>query len=253
MPAPAPLNRWVRCFWFLNSNARGRQPVVPDGRLEVVIHRAEPLHQLNEDGTLTRQGEVMVSGQLTKPLQLHQDDEADIVGIRFRTAAARDMLGCPLDRLQNRVVPLGDLAPALGRRLKRAARQPDPVRALSEVLMEALGDRRHETTADAVALLAGGERVGAVACALRVTPRTLERRIRADTGLAPKVLQRVIRFRNLYGLLQEKTAPSTAAGLAGYFDQAHANIDFRQFAGSAPSKHFSTRPHLAAAMLSHSS
>jgi AraC-like DNA-binding protein len=68
------------------------------------------------------------------------------------------------------------------------------------------------------------------------------------------VLQRIMRFRTLYNLLQgRKGAWASAAVQAGYYDQPHANRDFRQFAGSNPSKHFARTPEIAQAFLSHSS
>ena len=87
-----------------------------------------------------------------------------------------------------------------------------------------------------------------------MSTRTLERHIRDDTGLPPKVLQRVMRFRTLYAMLQlgEGTWASAAAR-AGYYDQTHANRDFHQFAGSSPRAHFRRDPEIANAILSHPS
>jgi AraC-like DNA-binding protein len=249
--APAPLYRRVRCFWFLTVDGGGPQPVVPDGRLEVVLHRAEPFGEVGRDGVVRPQETVLVSGQLTRPIVLSPAAAADVVGIRFRTAGARAILGLPLGELTDRVVALRAVAPALVDGLAAAAREADAVRALSRVLLDRLRDGG-ATSAEAVARLERGECVAEVARALRMSVRTLERRVRDDAGLPPKVLQRVMRFRRLYALLQAGDGTAArAAAAAGYFDQTHANRDFRRFTGTTPRAHFRQQPELTGALLSH--
>ena len=252
---PEPLDRWVKCFWFLTADgSAGPQPVVPDGRLEIVLHRGEPFGQLLPNGDVRSQEEVMLSGQLTGPLGLLPSGSADIIGIRFRTAGARDLLGLPLAELTDRVIPLGDVAASMTLALKDAAQATDPVRALGAVLLKRTHRHSHSMSSEAVSRLAHGERIAAVARELGVSTRTLERRVCDDTGLSPKTLQQVMRFRTLYALLQSGTANGArAAAIAGYYDQTHANRDFRRFAGSSPSDHFAADPALARAILSHSS
>lgn len=251
--APAPLDRWVRCFWFLRVEGGPVQPVVPDGRVEIVLHRAEPFAAVTSGGAATRQESVLLCGQLTQPFALSPSREGDVVGIRFRTAAARDALALPLDEVTDRVVPLNDVCRDLVQKLERAARAPDAVAALSRVLLERVRPIRDTRSAVAVSRLAEGASVAQVAHELRMSTRTLERRVREDAGLPPKVLQRVMRFRVLYGLLQAGDAPARAALRAGYYDQAHANRDFRAFAGTAPTVHFAGPSELARSLLSDSS
>jgi AraC-like DNA-binding protein len=250
VPAPPPLDRWVRCFWFLRSDRGAPQPVVPDGRLEIVVHRGEPFGRVRDDGTVERQEPVVVSGQITRPVVLASPDGADIVGIRFRTAGARDLLGLPLGGLRDWLVPLQDIHPPLALRLRDAAHDP---RRLARVLLDCVRPRTHRDTADAVRRLERGEAVAAVGRALRICARTLERRVRDDVGLPPKPLQAVQRFRRYYALLLGGMGGSQAALTAGYYDQSHADRDFRRLAGTSPSAHFGGESGLAAAILSHSS
>lgn len=75
----------------------------------------------------------------------------------------------------------------------------------------------------------------------------------ADVGVGPKALHRVIRFRRYYGALRDGHPGSDAALASGYYDQSHANRDFRAFAGASPREHFGTDDGLASTFLSDSS
>ena len=255
---PPPLAPWVRCYWFLRTGAGTIEPVVPDGRMEIVIHRAQPFSEKAADGRVRRQAAVLVSGQLTRPIHIGPLETADVVGIRFRTAGARDLLRVPLGDLTDRVAPLDEVDPRLAGALESAAREADAVRALSAVLVGRLASprarpMRHILSATAVGLLAGHTSVADVARRLGCSERTLERHLRADVGLGPKALQRVIRFRRYYGLRRDGLGASRAAQVAGYYDQSHANRDFRSFAGDSPREHFAGDPALAPVFLSDSS
>ena len=52
LPAPPPLDALIHCFWFLRGPmARPEvQSVVPDGRMEIVLHLGEPFSEVGPDG-----------------------------------------------------------------------------------------------------------------------------------------------------------------------------------------------------------
>jgi AraC-like DNA-binding protein len=61
-------------------------------------------------------------------------------------------------------------------------------------------------------------------------------RFRVDIGLAPKTMARLLRFRRVVDRPSAELSSRWAdvALDSGYFDQAHLNRDFRQFAGMTP-------------------
>ena len=89
-----------------------------------------------------------------------------------------------------------------------------------------------------------------LAANLGVTLRTLERRVKEHTGLGPKPLQRVLRFRNALRLLEDtRRGDWTGAAIrAGYYDQAHLIREFRGFAGMAPTVYFQAEMPLSRAI-----
>jgi AraC-like DNA-binding protein len=258
-PAAPPLDSLVRCFWFLRGDDLGSEPqvIVPDGRLEIILHLREPFLRLDANDHAHRQATALVSGQLTAPLRLCPGGPADIVGIRFRTAAARAVLPLPLAELTDRVESLADAMPALAAALESAAAKthsvPARVAALSAVLTRFVVRTPDPLTTAVLRSLESAQavRLGLIADHYGVTARTLERKMREYAGLPPNVMRRLLRFRRAFRMLDQAPAGTWAqvAARAGYFDQAHLIRDFRQFAGAAPSEFFGSDPDLARAIL----
>src|SRR5687767_15911747 len=98
LPAPPPLDELVHCFWFLCGTfpSADTQTIVADGRLEIILHLAEPFSRVGNDGHCSRQTDALVSGQLTGPVRLTGNGIGDVVGIRFRTTAAAAVVRMPL-------------------------------------------------------------------------------------------------------------------------------------------------------------
>jgi len=250
LPAPPPLDRVVHCFWFLRGRGDGSvQTIVPDGRAEIVVHVGEPW---------ASQESVVLSGQLTGPLALRSSQQIDVVGIRLRPDAPHALLGIAQDELTNAVVPLRVVANRLARALEQAARSAPTsdarMRALSGPLAE-LAPREPSPVAQAVARAAETLQtfdLHRMARSLGVTTRTLERRCRTEIGVPAGTLRRLVRFRRAYRRLERTPVGQWAriAVASGYYDQAHMNRDFREFAGASPSVFFGREPELASAFLS---
>jgi AraC-like DNA-binding protein len=262
LPPPPWLDHMVHCFWFLRGAGGGEieQTLVPDGRTEIVLHLREPFSIPREDGSRRCQARSLAAGQLIGPLRLVPSADAHVVGIRFRTEAASLALGAAVTDLTGQVVPLAEVRRSLEARLMDAAASVHSpagrVVALSKVLadLEVAGPtplvRQAVAGLEAPAESAG--RVGRLARRLGTSPRTLERRVRDATGLSPRALAAVVRFRRAFRRLD--AAPvgtwSRVAVECGYYDQAHMIREFRRFAGEPPGRFFLTDPALARSLTS---
>jgi AraC-like DNA-binding protein len=259
LPAAPPLDSIVRCFWFLRGDDLGAdaQVIVPDGRLEIILHLAEPFARLDEHDVARSQPRAILSGQLTAPIRVRPMGVTDIVGIRFRSAAAAAVLRVPLPEINDSVDRLDGFAPSLATALFDAANaHRDAVGradALSRVLSSVV---RLEPDALVAAALRdmdapAAPAVATIADAYGVSARTFERRVLSATGLSPATLRRVFRFRRAFRMLDgaEPGSWSRIAVRAGYYDQAHLIRDFRQFAGATPTHLLNTDADLARAIL----
>ena len=74
----------------------------------------------------------------------------------------------------------------------------------------------------------------------------LERRFLWEVGLTPKRLSRIVRFQRAIDLLRTTDERWAAVALdCGYYDQAHLNREFRDFAGQSPGQYLGTEQPMA--------
>ena len=166
-----------------------------------------------------------------------------LVGVRFRPGAWRAVFGIPADRMTDRIVPLEDLwgnrARRLLDRLAEARTPSECARILSPPPSE---PPPLQGAIAAMERFYGCISMDEMARHCGMSPRQLRREFLEQTGLGPKFLARVLRFRRALELSPQ--AEGDFAGLAvdcGYYDQAHLNREFREFAGRTPAAYAAGR------------
>jgi AraC-like DNA-binding protein len=80
-----------------------------------------------------------------------------------------------------------------------------------------------------------------IASHANLSPRQFRRRCMEESGVTPKLLCRILRFRHACHLSHATRKPNWPAIAleAAYFDQAHLIHDFREFTGRTPMSVFS--------------
>jgi AraC-like DNA-binding protein len=186
--------------------------VLPDGCLDIIW-----------DG-----GIVYVAGPDTVAELAPAAPGSRSFALRFAHGTGADVLGVPADELTDRQVPLEDLWPAA--EVRRLAEAADPMAAL-----EATALRRWRGPDRAMVALAAGARaghpVGAIADALGLSPRHLQRRCKFAYGYGPKTLARVLRLQRAVALARAGSPFAEVSASAGYADQAHLSREVKALAG----------------------
>ena len=164
--------------------------------------------------------------------------------LKLTPLGAYTLLGVPMHELVNRVVDLTDILPGARDLADRLAGNPaGRFNLLDAFLLDAAGrgPRPAPEVAWALRVLTGTHgavSVGALAEEIGWSRRHLVAKFRQQVGLPPKTMARIIRFGHL--LRRVRTAgPARWIQLAaecGYYDQAHMNRDFREFAGTTPTE-----------------
>src|SRR5829696_3126618 len=98
-PALAPV---ADRYWILEGHGTGvPEPIIPDGRFEIILHYGVRFDRHRADGTIERQPSSLVVGQMLAPICVGYHGTAGVAGIRLRPAAARAVLGCGAAELTN--------------------------------------------------------------------------------------------------------------------------------------------------------
>jgi AraC-like DNA-binding protein len=158
---------------------------------------------------------------------------------------ARALLNRPLDELTNQVVVFDDVLGPGGRVLIEQLHEAPSWEARFARIDEFLVDRL--TSADVCdarvahawsrLVASGGQaRIDELAREVGWSRKHLGSRFRDHVGLTPKVAARVMRFEALLACSRARGRRSWGelAATCGYFDQAHLNRDFAEFAHTTP-------------------
>jgi AraC-like DNA-binding protein len=222
-----------------------RMPTVASLTVPMILSFGPRITVLDSDGG---EGQVLTSF-VAGPDDGHGMTEftgaQDGMQIDLTPLGASMLFGVPMDQLARQVVDLVDLLGADGRRLvERVAETPDPsarIGLVEEALTTRLQRAREPSPAvrwawDRLVRSGGMVPVGMLARELGCSNRYLIAQFRAHVGFPPKTAARIMRFQRVLRRLDERSGGNLGriALEAGYFDQAHLNRDFREFAGTTP-------------------
>ena len=263
--APLPtLAAVVDCLWTLSGDAADlgadTQPVLPDGRPELILHFGDIFERIHDDGRIERQASVIFAGQLTAQLSLRPTGRIGVLGLRFHPYGAAAVFDAPQHELAGLTVGVDAIARPLARSLEEVrAATNDPTEAavlVQHALMRWIDpariDPRVRHAALAIAQRRGRISIDDVAETVSLTRRHLERRFLTSIGISPKRLARIARFQHALRVLDRSGSerPGTlAAAACGYADQAHFIRDFRDLAGCPPGEHLLRQAELTGAFI----
>jgi AraC-like DNA-binding protein len=162
-----------------------------------------------------------------------QRGEIDCLDLKLTPLGAYRLFGLPMSELTNQVADLAELACLRPGHLeedllRRADDGPEPAPEVAWVWQRLR--RAH-----------GNLPIAALAAEVGWSRRHLANRFRTQVGLPPKTIARIMRFEELVRRLPTAPSAETAAA-CGYYDQAHMNRDFREFAGTTPGEYLARFP-----------
>ena len=240
-PAPPHLSAVVDCFWLLEADGSGtHEPIIPDGRIEIVIHYGVRFEQRQPDGRVRPQPASMIVGQMLAPISVGYVGRAGVAAIRLRPSAARAVIRCSAAEITGRVVELEALFGSTETLREKLALARDD-RARVDLLAAWLGTivrsgptREIDGAATAIAARAGRIDLVAVASDAGLSLRQLERRFLADVGIAPKTFARMVRLQSALRRIAGGQPLADVALACGYYDQPHMARDFSRLAETSP-------------------
>ena len=181
------------------------------------------------------------AGLHPRPVRIRSDGRAECVQVDFTPLGAFRFFGGAMADLASRMINIVDVLGADGRTLRNHLgdlgdweRRFDLVEAF---LLSRDSHRPSPEVAHAYGRLAqsaGDERVSALAHAIGWSRKHLTARFRAELGVGPKTIARVMRFERACRLARAGGGWAAIAADSGYADQAHLTREFAALAGESP-------------------
>ena len=238
-----------RCWGYHERTAaptRRREPASTGVVVILGLDAGLRLVDRNDPARPSRRLRSFVAGLDDGCAVIEHDGEMHGVQVDLTPLAARMVFGVPMHELAHEAVALDDVLGSDGRRLEERVAGAQPWEERFAMVESALGTRL--AAADPpppdvawawqrLRSTHGSLRVSELAAELGCSRKHLAVRFRDHVGVPPKLAARVFRFRRAFDLLGSPTTPSIAevAAASGYYDQAHLDRDFRDFAGMTPS------------------
>jgi AraC-like DNA-binding protein len=230
----APSQRFARhieCFWSHESTERlPNFRVLPDGCSDIIFERPAGSY-----------GGLTIVGTMTRASVLRLRPRQTTFGVRFHPGMGVRFLRVPAPEIVNQSMALNDSwnslrTRQLHERLDESRSANDCIRAIEAALGEPLELDAAEKALAWLVENRGQVPMDELADAASLSPRQFRRTCLERTGLSPKRLARVLRFRHAlwHGRPDRQRDWTDVALECGYYDQAHFINDFREFSGLAP-------------------
>jgi AraC-like DNA-binding protein len=230
----------VERFWLLEGAPGVPDAIIPDGRIELIVHYSGAFWRHRSPAAPIRQPSLLLVGQMIEPVVLAAEGWSGIAAIRLKPAGARAVLGFAASEVAGRFVELDAVFPsarALIDLLASARDDAERIGTLEAWLRRIVRQPpRSQVEAAVAAIVHSGGRasIDRIAARTGLGVRQIERSFNEDVGLGPKTFARIVRLQVALQSIRQGRTLSDVALACGYYDQAHMARDFRQLAAMSP-------------------
>lgn len=244
---------FINCYWTLEAEKQDnpeRQRIVPDGCMEMIFHHGDKYKQYTDGDAYIVQPSCFVFGQITKPLYIEPTGKTGIFAVRFQAEGFMPFATMPLNAMENRAVPLGELfgqeGLSLQKKILSAPTTEKRIAIIEGFLLASLIDAKQldRTIKESVRLVMevkGQLSIDELSESVNISKRQLERKFSAIIGVSPKQLAKIVRLQATLKMLLKDDFKNftTIAHENNYYDQAHFIKEFKEFTGVSPKEFYS--------------
>ena len=221
------------------------EPVVPDGRMELIFNLADSFKRYHFDGTAEIQPNTIVVGQTLRSTMIEPLGKINLFGVRFQTAGAQVFFDFSLNELTDKIENLESVLGVKGSQLEdqiiHLISTQNRIALIEKLMTEKMRlknrfDKVITHAAKIIETTNGLISVEKLSKVVGVGSRHLERKFQKHIGISPKSLCRINRIQTVLNVMKRKQIESWADLTMdfGYFDQAHFIRDFKSFTGKTP-------------------
>ena len=226
---------------------------LPSPALTLVLTFDEPvISGFEASGQDASTSHLVLGGLHTRPAYISQPKAQSGIQLAVRPLALRQLFGLPASELREQAVDARDVLGAGAERLREQlaglVTWPERFAALGAYLRENTAEVTSGPRPEVVeawkwiAWHRGTGSMSALARHVHLGERQLTSVFKAELGVSPKAVSRLMRFEHARQRIARAVsagAPLDLAAVAhtsGYYDHSHLVRDFRQYAGSSPSR-----------------
>ncbi|MBL0740763.1 helix-turn-helix transcriptional regulator [Chryseolinea lacunae] len=250
------LKPYVECFYEFRSDRDVvfDDTVFPSGNMEIIFNLGGGTWESASADHYVKTPTIELWGQITKPLPIRSKGKHCMLGVKFLPHAASYFLNVEISELNNSITDVGDVLGNPIRVLHDQLFSTDEVTKRISLLENFLVKRlvavdhkalRIEKVAHlltSMKKLASDGNLNDVASQHGITTRYLQKLVFQHTGLSPKALAKINRFKHSLRLIARNDQPLTSVAYdCGYFDQSHFIREFKSFTSITPSAYLENR------------
>jgi AraC-like DNA-binding protein len=241
---PRRLSGFAESIWYFEGSLRHLgERHFPNGLAELVVQLGDRF-QFVKNGQRQRCSQSCLAGLQTGPTVIEAPPHARVLGIRLFPAGAYAVAGGSLRETTGRVVSLSDLvgsaAAELSESCEAAVSGEERLRCAAKWLSTRIAgspgvDHRVAWAISRIEGCDGQIMMRGLPEQVGLAKKHFIKVFRAQVGMSPKLYARIVRFRRALQLLHEGTGSLADVALtAGYYDQPHMNLEFRDLGGLSP-------------------
>jgi AraC-like DNA-binding protein len=241
------LQSLVNCYWIVEGIETAWQKITPDGYTELIFHFGDRYRVRHFGKHEEIQPYTIAAGQIDTPLFLQPTGRSGVFGIKFQPTGIWKLFGINMHSLTNQtanlVSILGGSVEEILCQLRDAENDQARVSVMEKFLLKQQTLHSLESEIDPVVEAIhkgkGQMPIQELSEKYNLSHRRMERLFKQQVGVSAKLYSRIIRFAHIYKLIQKpELTKAEATYLSVYFDQAHFNKEFKEFAGESPETYF---------------
>lgn len=226
--------------------------LVPDGNIEVILNYGDPATRFYPDGSVAESlsGSELV-GQRCGWYRHSTAGAVDLVSISFKPGGLSPFVPFPVADITANSIPFSSLQGSIFIEMEERVYEEQELEKKINIIRQLLlqqalkNSTKSNRVSEFITRLYAINEFPSIAGFLQyytINRRKLERDFDHHVGVSPKLLQRILRFRNtITSFYKSRNRNLTALAYdCGYFDQAHFINDFKEFTGLSPKKFFNS-------------
>jgi len=239
----------IKSFWLIDYKEHisiQKEKIIPDGYPELIFHYGD-FCKTNIDGFWKQQGKNLIAGQIKNHFFIENTGICKVFGIKLQPWALNELFDIKMYHLTNRVINIPKKTLEILNPIKEISKNSfsfdEKVIKIENWFSELISKQnfKHNKGQEAVELIIktkGKLDLKSIRNKIDISERSLERYFKVHIGISPKHYCRIIRFSNIFQLVQEDNVDwADIVFLTGFYDQSHFIKNFREFTGEDPTKY----------------